>query len=126
MSSEGFRGVPGAPEGWELVHASRQAESAEHYLNNGGHISCATCRTSACYPIIRKIEQPAKYRAFENAEEFNPHRGRWWRYNDSQDSEHIHPPCAYSAIGPAGSTWKQAFKGRVFEDGTTFGVKVEE
>ena len=76
--------------------------------------------------VLRKIEKPAAYRPFKDAEEFKPHRDRWWRYNDSEDSEHVQPPAAYSKIGPMGSNWEQAFSGRVFDDGTPFGVKIDE
>ena len=76
--------------------------------------------------VLRKIEKPACYRPFANAEEFKPHRDRWWRYNDSEDSEHVQPPAAYSKIGPMGSNWEQAFSGRVFDDGTPFGVRIDE
>ncbi len=135
MSSEGFRNVPGVPDGWELVHACRQAESAEHYLNNGGYLSCATCRTSACYPIIREIEKPAKYRPFANAEEFKPHRDRWLTRKDKSDPTHLSGACrviAYCdnhlwwADGRV-STYKDEFDhGRCFDDdGTPFGVKID-
>jgi hypothetical protein len=129
--SEGFRNVPGVPDGWELVHACRQAESAEHYLNNGGYLSCATCRTSACYPIIRKIEQPARYRQFANAEEFKPHRDRWVRHKDDT------PDAAFRVLEYRDSGvmnisgepmyFADAFSELFFDDdGTPFGVKIDE
>jgi hypothetical protein len=118
--------IPGVPEGWELVRIGKP-EIGEWFIDglsepyqaiDDGHFrGCA---------IIRKIEKPAKYRPFANAEEFKPHRGRWWRYNDSEDSEHVQPPAAYSKIGPMGSNWEQAFMGRAFDDGTPFGVRIDE
>ncbi len=135
-SEQGFPNVPGVPDGWELVHACRQAESAEHYLNNGGYLSCATCRTSACYPIIRKIEQPAKYRAFWDSEEFKPHRDRWVTRIDISDDEAQPGACRVSAYDDQGvwlnntqyQTWKASFyAGRCFDDdGTPFGVRIDE
>ena len=119
--------IPGVPEGWELVHAMRRATKGEWYIDNDGtpHLQHMS-KSVFLHPIIRKIEKPAAYRPFANAEEFKPHRDRWWRYNDSEDSEHVQPPAAYSKIGPMGSNWEQAFSGRVFDDGTPFGVRIDE
>jgi hypothetical protein len=120
--------IPGVPDGWELVHANRAAMPGEYFIDRVGNVVHwgAEEESAAVYPIIRKIEKPAAYRPFANAEEFKPHRDRWWRYNDSEDSEHVQPPAAYSKIGPMGSNWEQAFSGRVFDDGTPFGVRIDE
>jgi hypothetical protein len=106
----------------------RRAIVGEYYIGSDGVVrKCLSERESMyAYPIIRKIEKPAKYRPFKDADEFKPHRARWWRYNDSEDSDFSHPPAAYSKIGPMGSNWEQAFSGRVFDDGTPFGVKIDE
>ena len=118
--------IPGVPEGWELVRIGKP-EIGEWFIDGLGglHQAIDDGHFRGC-AIIRKIEKPAKYRPFANAEEFKPHRGRWWRYNDSEDSEHVQPPAAYSKIGPMGSNWEQAFMGRVFDDGTPFGVRIDE
>jgi hypothetical protein len=123
--SEGFRNVPGVPEGWELVHACRQAESGEHYLDGKGHLSFSTLmwRTSACYAIIRKVEQTDRYRQFANAEEFEPHRNRWWSWKD--DRSNTFPPAAFGKSGHHSHSWEASFDQKVFDDGTPFGVKVD-
>ena len=118
--------IPGVPEGWVVEHANRIGEIGEHYISNDGEPVLLRHRTAGMICIIRKIEKPAKYRPFKDAEEYKPHRDRWWRYNDSEDLEHVQPPAAYSKIGPMGSNWAQAFSGRVFDDGTPFGVKIDE
>jgi hypothetical protein len=133
MSSEQvFQGVPGVPDGWELVHACRQAESAEHYLNNGGYLSCATCRTSACYPIIRKIEQPARYRQFANAEEFDAFNHLRFREKDRKSERRLASYYDSQGLrmndGNSGSyllEWEACFARLEFVDGTPFGVKIE-
>jgi hypothetical protein len=117
--------IPGVPEGWELM-AIRVPDKGEWFVGVDGKPCRAEHRCGQVWPIIRKIEKPARYRPFANAEEFKPHRDRWWRYNDSEDSERAQPPAAYSKIGPMGSNWAQAFSGRVFDDGTPFGVKIDE
>ena len=118
--------IEGIPEGWELVRVGK-AMMGEHWLNDDGLImkwDHAHRSAASNYPIVRKIEKPKQYRPFANAAEFEPHRDRWWRYSDSEDSEHLIPPSSYSKIGPSGSNWQQAFEGRQFDDGTPFGVEV--
>jgi hypothetical protein len=124
MSNEGFRGVPGLPDGWELV-ALRVPNKGEWFIGVDGKPCQAERSSGQVWPIIRKIEQPAKYRAFANAEEFKPHRDRWWRFNDTPEGL-IFPYAPYNDRGPSGCTWQQAFNGRVFDDGTPFGVKIDE
>jgi hypothetical protein len=71
MSSEGFRGVPGVPDGWELVEV-RKVRYMENYIWTSGYSSLWQDSEESDFvvPIIRKIEQPAKYRAFANGAEF--------------------------------------------------------
>jgi hypothetical protein len=124
MSSEGFRGVPGVPDGWELVEV-RKVRYMENYIWTSGYSSLWQDSEESDFvvPIIRKIEQPAKYRAFANAEEFKPHRDRWWQVKGNAT---VYPPGHYKDAGYDGSTWQQAFDDFVFDDGTPFGVKIDE
>ena len=115
----------GIPDGWELV-AIRRARYMENYIWTSGMIVLWQERTESGFivPIIRKIEKPATYRPFKDAEEFKPHRDRWWRFNDTPDGL-IFPHSPYNDNGPSGCTWQQAFNGRAFDDGTPFGVEVQ-
>ena len=123
MSEQGFRGVPGVPDGWELV-AIRSAKCFEHVLDDGKVKTWAgSVDSGLALPIIRKIERPAKYRPFANAEEFKPHRDRWWRIKGDATE---YPPQHYNDKGYCGCTWQQAFNERIFDDGTPFGVKIDE
>jgi hypothetical protein len=130
--------IPGVPEGWELVHANRAVNPGEHFIDRAGNVLHwgADDESSAVYPIIRKIEKPAKYRPFANAEEFKPHRDRWLTRKDKGDPTHLDGACrvvAYSddylwwADG-RNSTYKDEFDhGRRFDDdGTPFGVRIDE
>ena len=117
--------IEGIPEGWELVKVGKPIINVDCVVAEDGMpvlIDWVSDRRN--WLIIRKIEKPKQYRAFANAAEFRPHRDRWWRYSDSEDSGHVQPPAAYSDIGPMGSNWKQAFEGRQFDDGSPFGVEV--
>jgi hypothetical protein len=123
MSNEqGFRGVPGVPEGWELV-SLRAPDNGEWIIGVDGEPFQSERSCGMVVPIIRKIEKPAKCRPFANAEEFKPHRDRWWKV---KGADTVYPPGHYKDVGYNGSTWQQAFNDFVFDDGTPFGVKVEE
>jgi hypothetical protein len=117
--------IPGVPDGWELVHANRAATPGEYFIGRAGNVVQwnAEEEAKAVYPIIRKIEKPAKYRPFESAEEFKPHRDRWWQVKGNAT---VYPPGHYRDAGYNGSTWQQAFDELIFDDGTPFGAKIDE
>ena len=124
MSEQGFRGVPGIPDGWELVRIG--VPSKGDYCLDGqfgimdGEIGMVVAR-----PIVRKIEKPKRYRQFENGEEFKPYRDRWWRYKSEKFTSR--PPRGYDDCGwISGDTWERLFDAIVFDDGTPFGVEVTE
>jgi hypothetical protein len=137
MSEEqGFRNIPGVPDGWELVHVNRIVEAGEWYLNDRDTPQQASFRSNSTWPIIRKIEQPAKYRAFWDSEEYKPHRDRWVTRTDISDDEAQPGACRVGEYDDQGvwwnsteyQTWKASFDaGRCFDDdGTPFGVKIDE
>jgi hypothetical protein len=136
MSSEqGFRGVPGVPDGWELV-AIRRPIKGDWYLDGYGKICQWTSDVSSAikYDIIRKIEKPAKYRPVANAEEFLPHADRKISRvgNDGKKVPGFTTAtsCSDSGVwlGDIYSDWKEMLdRGHVFlDDGTPFGVRIDE
>jgi len=72
MSEQGFRGVPGVPDGWELVRIGKPnvgdwfIDGFDDPRQARDHDHCYGCA------IIRKIEQPAKYRQFANLDDGTP------------------------------------------------------
>jgi hypothetical protein len=120
----------------------RRAIAGEYYIGSDGVVrKCFSEKESMyAYPIIRKIEKPAKYRPFANAEEFKPHRDRWVRVtkedNDSGcdleeclgDSLKFMTYSEHSACASGGwLTYDEAFECFVFDDdGTPFGVRIDE
>jgi len=134
--------IDGVPEGWELVHAMRRVLKGEYFIDSDGAVELwdKSCESIFRYPIIRKIEKPAKYRPFANAAEFKPHRDRWARVikedNDSccdleecvGDSLKIEAHSEDSACAPGGwLTYDEAFECFVFDDdGSPFGVRIDE
>jgi hypothetical protein len=138
MSSEGFRGIPGVPDGWELV-AVRIPKKGDWFLSIEGKPCQADHDRGHVWPIIRKIEVPKKYRPFANGAEFRPHRDRWVKIvsednncgcqlEDSVGDElSIHGCDEHSVcVWEGWMTYGDAFKCFVFDDGTPFGVEVTE
>ena len=127
--------IPGVPEGWELVHAMRHAIAGEHYIGSDGVVrKCLSEKESMyAYPIIRKIEKPEKYRPFASAREAD----QFWNASlrlagvtgDAKDSRF-----RITSIGRYGIrtnaefySYEAAFyKFCVDDDGTPFGVKIDE
>jgi hypothetical protein len=133
MSSEqGFRNVPGVPDGWELVEF-RKPSLGDWVINWAGQVERWNhCESAYVFPIIRKIEKPAKYRPFANSKEAEP----FW-----DEALKLAKPCGQSAntrfricvmtdkgirIGVDFYSYAIAFERFVCADGTPFGVKIDE
>jgi hypothetical protein len=106
----------------------------ENYIWTSGLIVLWQERTESGFivPIIRKIEKPARYRPFKDAEEFKPHRDRWIR---QKESDSIFRVITYDEDGLFALIeivvdpfcWEEAFEDFVFDDdGTPFGVRIDE
>ena len=95
-------------------------------VNAGGQAAPCNFETTLLnWLVIRKIEKPAKYRPFKNAAEFEPHRDRWW-YHDNNGVRRHFPPASYSDKFHGASLWQRRFETCFFDDGTPFGVKIDE
>jgi hypothetical protein len=137
MSREGFQGVPGVPDGWELV-AIRILKKGEYYLNAECELSQAHCNFCTAWPIVRKIEVPKQYRPFANGLEYVQKRRDWiavdWKYIDRPDGFYAvvsaNDDFVWVAFGKTTEVfnWQQAFERLVCRhiDGSTspFGVEV--
>jgi hypothetical protein len=129
--------IPGVPEGWELVRIGTVSQG-EFFVGYDGQPEQyrQDVESSGWVTIIRKIEKPAAYRQFKDAEEFKPHRDRWLTRKDKSDLTHVDGACRVVAYDDQGlwlttgnyHTWEAAFNsGRCFDDdGTPFGVKIDE
>jgi hypothetical protein len=140
MSREGFKGVPGVPDGWELVEF-RKAVSGDCVIAvRGGVMTWGGGESAYVYPIIRKIEGFKTYRPFANGGEFKPHRDRWVKIASGDNNcgcgitkadiggDRIIDGCNEHSvcIWEGWMTFKDAFKCFAFDDGTPFGVEVTE
>jgi len=129
MSDQGFKGIPGVPEGWELL-AIRRGRYGEWHINADGKPELVRDDTANLLCIIRKIEVTKKYRPFANAEEFKPHRDRW-AMHPSEPSKRFRTG-DYNDDGLWGNdrrfySYKDLLEsGSLFDDGTPFGVEVTE
>jgi hypothetical protein len=126
MSNEqGFRGIPGVPEGWELVRIGVVVAGEYRLLIDRSVEAWEGPHPSTGWAVVlRKIEKPKQYRQFANAEEFKPHRDRWWRWKE--DPNDFNPPCCYSDKFHGAHGWSDSFNEKVFDDGSHFGVEVTE
>jgi hypothetical protein len=133
--------IPGVPEGWEIERIGKPIFNVDWVIGSDGEPRL--CDYDSSYlnqVIIRKIEKPATYRPFKDAEEFKPHRDRWARvikeHNMSgcdlddwlTDSLRFMGQDKTGVCAPGGwLTYGCAFDCFVFDDdGTPFGVKIDE
>jgi hypothetical protein len=129
MSSEqGFRGIPGIPDGWELVRIVDRPQIGEYALDRVNHpVMVMEPDAWDLGVIVRKIEKPKRYRPFENAEEFKPFRDAWFVREGAMcqicryDDDGIWIGGTYHFV-----SFKQCCRSLKFDDGTPFGVEVTE
>jgi len=127
--------IPGVPEGWELV-AIRKPIKGDWYLDGYATIGQWTSDEPSpfIFDIIRKIEKPARYRPFANAEEYMPEADRKISRvtNDNQQMTGFARSTGCDSLGlwmgDVYCTWEEMLdRGHVFlDDGTPFGVKIDE
>jgi hypothetical protein len=114
--------IEGLPEGYDIVRIGRP-KKGELFIGASGLVAKSTGGEDAvCYLILRKVE---RYRPFANAEEFKPHRDKWWKWKEDFDGV-FYPPEPYNHLGHDTETWDESFEDKVFEDGTPFGVEVSD
>jgi hypothetical protein len=127
--------IPGVPDGWELVRIGVVHHGEWRLMDDGSIRQWLTVEPSIGWAVvIRKIEKPAKYRQFANAEEFLPHADRKISRvgNDGKKIPGftIATSCSDSGVwlGDIYSDWKEMLdRGHVFlDDGTPFGVRIDE
>jgi len=134
--------IPGVPEGWELVRIGVPSDG-DWWISMEGAAEQSMSSCITVWPIIRKIEKPARYRPFANADEFKPHRDRWVRIVKEQDERNTNLEdwfgigsclkimgCEESGlwlrVPGRWLTYESAFAEFVFDDdGTPFGVKID-
>ena len=129
--------IPGVPEGWEVVRIDNPTHG-EWFIDGVG-LPKQYPYENPCggkFPIILKIEKPARYRPFKDAEEFKPHRDRWIKLTiaESDGVYFTYQVAKYDdwgvVFGGSKETYQAVFNRYVFDnlDGTTepFGVKIDE
>jgi hypothetical protein len=120
--------IPGVPEGWEMVRIGKP-EIDEWFIDGLDNLVQAIDDNHfyGCV-ILRKIEKPAKYRPFISCVEIEPFFNRNLRWKNGTigllrisiaDNGGIF-------IGSANYTFQRAFDVLVLDDGTPFGVEIDE
>jgi hypothetical protein len=122
--------IEGIPDGYELVRIG-QLHTGERFVESNGKVvvwDAGYTTTSMNCVVVRKVEKPKQYRPFANAEEFKPHRNKWWKWNPVKfvSANGTYPPSRYDDKGHGAETWEQNLSDKVFDDGTPFGVEVSE
>jgi hypothetical protein len=130
--------IPGVPEGWELVRIGHPVIGVDCVIDYNGDIVVfrgnPNVNSGANWPIIRKIEKHAAYRPFANAEEYLPQADRKISRvsSDNQQMAGFARSTGCDSLGlwmgDAYCTWDEMLdRGHVFlDDGTPFGVKIDE
>jgi hypothetical protein len=135
-SASELRAIPGVPEGWELVRIGGGVTAKVDWIvsSHGLPILCSLSDSAnQNYVVIRKIEKPARYRPFANAAEFKPHRDRWLTRID-ENGQQIDGEFQLDGFDDTGIwlganplSYRDALdRGHTFDDGTPFGVKIDE
>jgi len=128
-----FDPIPDPPEGWRFVQAGEAFdsryqlwdESMKEYRPRNYPRMPLTPNTVYIVPIDPSAPPEPQYRPFANAAEFVPHRDKWWRYKSMTDDQH-NPPALFNNLVHCNQYWNDSFKNKVFDDGTPFGVRVDE
>ena len=129
--------IPGVPEGWELVRVGAVRHGEWRLMDDGSIRQWLTVGPSTGWAVVlRKIEKPARYRQFANAEEFKPHRDRWLTRKAQFDPGPLDGAWRVCSYDDDGVWWANARKltyqevfdsGQCFDDdGTPFGVRIDE
>jgi hypothetical protein len=127
--------IPGVPEGWELVRIGHPVIGVDCVIDYNGDIVVfrgnPNVNSGANWPIIRKIEKPATYRRFKDAEEYLPHWGKPIRLKGGSGFDSVVSTSRIGVYIAAGNTVRRysmanAFDLFEFADGTPFGVKIDE
>jgi hypothetical protein len=125
--------IEGIPDGWELVRVGK-VENGEFFITGDGSIEQhdreKAFRMNKNYVIIRKIEKPARYRAFANAAEFlaHPLSGDFIDFGAGEFGkvQHCDSEGVWFLDDHESQFYKDALVELKFRDGTPFGVKVAE
>jgi hypothetical protein len=125
--------IPDPPEGWRFVQKGEAFdlryqlwdESMKEYRPRNYPRMPLTPNTVYIVPIDPSAPPEPQYRPFANAAEFVPHRDKWWRYKSMTDDQH-NPPALFNNLVHCNQYWNDSFKNKVFDDGTPFGVRVDE
>jgi hypothetical protein len=127
MSEQGFRGIPGVPDGWEVVRIGVPSKG-DYYLDGQFGITEGEIGMVVARPIVRKIEKQKRYRPFENGTEAEPFFDRKLRAKDNDRHLFRIVEMSNSLITVANytRTYEYVFDNYVCDDGVPFGVEVTE
>jgi hypothetical protein len=124
--------IPGVPDGWVIERIGKPIFNVDHVIHYDGQpMLCDYDSSYLNRVVIRKIERPAKYRPFKDADEYLPHWGKPIHTKGSHGFDSVVSTGQIGVYIAAGSmiarySMADAFKRFEFADGTPFGVKIDE
>ncbi len=129
-TEKGFVEIPGLPDGWRLVRIGPVLPGEWRLMNDRSVRQWVYKEPSLGWAVVLRKIGP-EYRQFANAEEYRPHRDRWVRHKDDT------PDSAFRILEYRDSwvmnisgepmDFADAFSELLFgDDGTPFGVKIDE
>jgi hypothetical protein len=124
--------IPGVPDGWVIERIGKPIFNVDHVIHYDGQPKL--CDFDSSYlnrVIIRKIEKPATYRPFKDAEEHLPHWGKPIRLKGGVGFDGVVSTSEISVYVASEThirrySMADAFDLFEFADGTPFGVKIDE
>lgn len=119
--------IEGIPDGWELVRIG-SPRIGDWFINGKGDPKQAEINYDTIWPIIRKIEKPKRYRAFNDPIEAQPLIGEVLRLKLEHQSMGMFIGITTGGFQIGLSHWKPKEAFDCFErlDGTPFGIEVTE
>ena len=123
--------IPGVPEGWVIDHIGKPIFNVDWVIGFDGQPRL--CDYDSGYlnrVVIRKIEKPAKYRPFKDAEEYLPYWGKPVIHQGCVGFDSIVSTSSFGVYVARARTVQfftldEAFEVLKFADGTPFGVRID-
>lgn len=132
--------ITGIPEGYEPIDKDlnkfiRRVSFGEFYLYDGEVYEWVDkCPSDSKFLILKKVEEPKTYRAFQNDEEFEPFADRWIQRIDTATGEVLKGAFKVSGYNQHGvfssdyhsthRTYLYMYANYKFKNGVPFGLEI--
>lgn len=121
-----FTPLPDPPEGYRFIDPEvEDFREGVKYWNDTYKkwMDAARCMWQVMEIFCVPDPPEPQYRPFASAEEFRPYHHRWWR---RKGETLLYPPTYYNDTKRGSVTWEFLLDGFEFDDGTPFGLPVDD